>query len=221
MKLLYIENELTIALPVLKILEKKGFEIDHFTDGIQGLNQAINSDYDCLILDLNLPGMDGIAITKKLRSLNIQTPILMLTARTSLDDKVTGFDIGADDYLTKPFEILELTARIKSLIKRTCENKNLELILDDLKINVDQNQILDLNHKTTTSISSKEMGVLEYLLRHKGKVISSEELLEHVWDSNINSFTATVKTHMKTLRKKLGLSANKIQTIKGKGYIIE
>lgn len=220
MKLLYIEDEKTIAFPVIKILKKKGFEIDYFENGKDGLLAALSNNYDCIILDLNLPQIDGIEIAKEIRDSGSITPVLMLTARSSIEDKLKGFQIGTDDYLTKPFEILELIARINSLIKRTSENKVVKLTIEGLELSPDKNEVMDRNNKETIVLSSKEMGLFEYLLRHKGSVISSEELLEHVWDSNINIFSDTVKTHVKTLRKKLSRYPDLIKTIKGKGYII-
>src|SRR5258706_6987833 len=141
MKLLYIEDELTIAEPVIRILEKKGFEIDYSENGTSGLEMAVTNNYDCLILDLNLPEIDGLKIAKEIRLREIETPILMLTARTTLEDKLIGFETGTDDYLTKPFEILELIARVNALIKRKSENKTIELTIGEYMVNVDQNII--------------------------------------------------------------------------------
>lgn len=220
MKLLYVEDEKTIAVPVIKILKKKGFEVDYFDNGKEGLSAGLNNNYDCIILDLNLPQVDGISITQRLRQSSIVTPILILTARTTIEDKLIGFEVGSDDYLTKPFEILELIARVNALIKRSSENKVQKLTIDSLEVFKDRNEVFDFNRNETITLSSKEMGLFEYLLRHKGKVVSAEELLEHVWDTNVNVFSDTVKTHVKTLRKKLHNYPNLIKTIKGKGYTI-
>lgn len=220
MKILYIEDQKDIALPVIKVLKKKGFIADYAEDGNKGLEMALINNYDCVILDLNLPGIDGIEIAKSLKEKKPEVNILMLTARVSLDNKITGFESGADDYLTKPFEILELIARINAVVRRNSSNSNIQLMIGSQLLNIEKNELVNSNN-TITLLSNKESGVLEYLIRNKGRVISSEELLEHVWDTNANIFTETVKTHIKTIRKKLGENANLIQTIKGKGYIYE
>mgnify|MGYP001470775924 CR=1 FL=1 len=220
MKILYIEDQKDIAIPVIKVFKKKGYIVDYSENGSEGLDMALVNNYDCIVLDLNLPGIDGIEISKKIKSEKPNSNILMLTARTSLDNKITGFQSGADDYLTKPFEILELIARINAVVRRNSINNSIELKLGDLILNPEKNCLMD-NNKNEIYLSNKEAGVLEYLIRNKGRVISSEELLEHVWDTNANIFTETVKTHIKTIRKKLGRDSELIKTIKGKGYIYE
>jgi len=220
MKILYIEDQKDIALPVIKVLKKKGYIVDYSEDGAIGQEMALVNTYDCIILDLNLPGIDGIQIAKKVKELKPDSNILMLTARTSLDNKITGFESGADDYLTKPFEILELIARINAIVRRNSTNNSIELTIGSFKLNAEKNSLID-NKNNTITLSNKETGVLEYLIRNKNRVISSEELLEHVWDTNANIFTETVKTHIKTIRKKLGKDSELIKTIKGKGYIYE
>lgn len=220
MKILYIEDQKDIAAPVIKVLKKKGFIADYSEDGNKGLDMALVNNYDCVILDLNLPGIDGIEIAKQIKDKKPESNILMLTARTSLENKITGFESGADDYLTKPFEILELIARINAIVRRNSSNHEVELNIGNFTLNIEKNALMDSNNNSV-SLSNKETGVLEYLIRNKGRVISSEELLEHVWDTNANIFTETVKTHIKTIRKKLGENAELIQTIKGKGYIYE
>lgn len=226
MKLLYIEDELTIAKPVISVLESKGFMVDFSEEGNEGLEKAVVNNYDCIILDLNLPGIDGIKIAKTIRKRSISTPILMVTARTALDSKLQGFNTGTDDYLTKPFEILELIARVEALIRRKSINNETKLKFGKYYFHPDKNVLslssgLQDTSESRIVLSNKESGMLEYLIRNKGKVISQEEFLEHVWDSNVDMFTETVKTHIKTLRKKLGKEAELIQTIKGKGYIYE
>ena len=220
MKILYIEDQKDIALPVIKVLKKKGYIVDYSEDGAIGQEMALVNTYDCIILDLNLPGIDGIQIAKKVKELKPDSNILMLTARTSLDNKITGFESGADDYLTKPFEILELIARINAIVRRNSTNNSIELTIGSFKLNAEKNSLIDTKN-ITIALSNKETGVLEYLIRNKNRVISSEELLEHVWDTNANIFTETVKTHIKTIRKKLGKDSELIKTIKGKGYIYE
>lgn len=219
MKVLYIEDEKNIALPVINVLKKKGYIVDYAEEGKEGLSMALTNSYDCIILDLNLPGIDGIEISKRLR-VDSQVPILMLTARTGLNDKLKGFEVGADDYLPKPFELLELIARLDALIRRNSTNKNIELKIGDFDFMPDRN-VLKNSKNVETVLSNKESGILEYLIRNRNKVVSTEELLSHVWFTNVNIFTDTVKTHIKTLRKKLGENATLIKTIKGRGYIYE
>lgn len=219
MKLLIIEDEKKIALPLKKYLENKGFAVDFTDNGKDGLQKAIINQYDCILLDLNLPNLDGMELASKLRKKNNTVPIIMVTARSQIYDKIEGFDTGADDYVTKPFNLEELLARIKAVIKRNSLNKTRELSFNGYTLLPDQNKV---KCKTASVIlSNKETAVLEYLLRNKGRIVSTEELLEHVWDSEIDMFTDTVKTHVKTLRKKLDPNKKLIKTVRGKGYIIE
>jgi DNA-binding response OmpR family regulator len=141
----------------------------------------------------------------------------MVTARSQIYDKLEGFDSGADDYITKPFDMKELVARINSLIKRSNINQEHLLEIEDMKIYPEKNLVKD--GEKEIELSNKEMGILQYLVRNRGRIISSEELLEHVWDSNIDMFTETVKTHIKTLRKKIDPEKKIIQTVRGKGYV--
>jgi DNA-binding response OmpR family regulator len=220
MKVIIIEDEKSIADPIIRVLGRKGFIVDYASDGIAAEKLLLSNEYDCIVLDLNLPSRDGIEITKKLRDSGSVVPILMLTARSQMYDKLTGFESGADDYLTKPFDLQELLARINALIKRTCLNRQPQLCCGDLVLDSAQNLLKHKDNKFTVVLSNKETAMLEYLIRNKGNVVSAETLLEHVWDRNVNIFTDTVKTHIKTLRKKLGDRENLLKTIKGKGYLI-
>lgn len=219
MRLLIIEDEQDIAEPLKLVFEKQGFAVDFTDNGIDGFNEAKLNEYDCIILDLNLPGMDGIEISKELRSLSIFTPIIMLTARSQQFNKLEGFDNGADDYVTKPFDLQELIARVKSVIRRNSQNQQLELEFSGYKLAPESNQI-EHPKLGIIQLSNKETGILEYLVRNKGRYVSTEELLEHVWDREADIFSSTVKTHMKTLRKKVDPEKNLIKTMRGKGYIL-
>lgn len=220
MKVLIIEDEKNIVDPIARILSKKGFQVDIAYDGQEGLHQVGLNEYDCIVLDLNLPKIDGIAVAKQLAEKKITTPILMLTARSQIYDKLTGFESGADDYLTKPFDMQELIARISALIRRNSKNTQLTLEIGNSELDPAQNMLHIKEDNECVQLSNKETGILEYLIRNKGRVVSAEELLQHVWDSNVNLFTDTIKTHMKTLRAKMGKDGELIKTIKGKGYII-
>jgi DNA-binding response OmpR family regulator len=218
MRILLVEDEKFIAKPIQNALERRTYAVDYAQTGPEGLQLAKLNEYDCLILDLNLPEIDGIEIAKTLRTENINTPILMLTARTSQRNKWEGFESGADDYLTKPFDLKELLLRVKALIRRNSKEQNEVLsiggiVLDPVAIQVKKGDIqIELNNK--------EFGILEYLLRNKGSVISAEDLLEHVWDREIDAFTQTVRTNIKTLRKKVDQKKEIILTVRGKGYVI-
>lgn len=219
MKILYIEDEENIAKPVIRVLRSRNYLVDYAMDGKKGLSMSLENKYDCIILDLNLPEISGIDICKKIREAEISTPILMLTARSQMYDKLEGFDVGTDDYLTKPFDLQELLARINALIKRGNPIKSSELKIGNLVLDTGKNQLVD--GQNIYNLSNKECAVLEYLILNKGRAVSTEELLEHVWDTNIDVFTDTVKTHIKTLRSKMNGNGDLIKTIKGKGYLVE
>jgi DNA-binding response OmpR family regulator len=219
MRLLLIEDEADLARPLKKVLEKQGYAVDWFDDGEKGYRNAKINEYDCCLLDLNLPGKDGVEIAKDLRAEGSDMPIIMLTARSQMYDKLEGFHVGTDDYITKPFHLPEVFARIKAVIKRSSENKDQKLMLRDYEVMVERNMLKSDSEEIT--LSNKEMGILEYLLRNSGRVVSAEEILEHVWDREVDMFSDTVKTHMKTLRKKMDPEKTIIKTIKGKGYVID
>lgn len=218
MKLLIIEDEKQIALPLKKSLEVTGFLVDYAQDGKQGLEMAELNNYDCILLDLNLPLIEGTKISEVLRSSNNTTPIIMLTARSQSYDKLKGFELGADDYVTKPFDTKELIARVRAVIKRNSINKSQKLHLGNIEFVPEKNLVT--KNGQNVYLSSKEASLLEYLLRNQGRTVSTEELLEHVWDSEIDYFTDTVKTHIKTLRKKIDPEKKTIKTIRGKGYLV-
>ena len=225
MRLLIVEDETDISIPLKKVLEGRGFAVDTAEDGKLGLEFAEMNDYDCILLDLNLPEIDGIELSTRLRKTR-QTPIIMVTARSQLFNKLEGFREGADDYVTKPFNIEELVARIHAVIKRHSLNKLNVLEIGSLKLIPEQNTVFisqsaQDGDEITIELTTKETAVLEYLLRNRGKIVSAEELLEHVWDEEVNLFSDTVKTHIKTLRSKVDSEKKLIHTVRGKGYIIK
>lgn len=224
MRIIIIEDEKDLALPLKKSLETAGFAVDYAQDGKKGLELTHSNDYDCILLDLNLPEIDGLSLARQLRASQNTTPIIMLTARSQLYNKIEGFDHGADDYITKPFALKELVARIKAMIKRNSMNKQEKLTFGKHELIPSQNKVLQHNSNGSQkeiSLSNKETGILEYLLRNKGTIVSTEEILEHVWDREIDTFTDTVKTHIKTLRQKIDPGKNILKTIRRKGYVIE
>ena len=216
MRILIIEDEADIADTLKIYLEKQGFAVDVRYDGNAGFSALKLNQYDCCLLDLNLPGKDGMEIINDIREAGNIVPVIMLTARSQIYDKLDGFKHGADDYMTKPFHLAEVVARIEAVIRRFSDNKNHSLYLEDYEIIPTQNRVM--KEGRGIDLSTKEMRLLEYLVRNKNRIIPAEELLEHVWDDSVDMFSDTVKTHIKTLRKKIDPNKKIIKTVKGKGY---
>ncbi len=221
MRILVVEDEKVMANALVTGLSRQGYSTDVAYDGEEALNLAEINKYDLVLLDLNLPKIDGIEVCRRLRASGDSTGILMLTARSGLDDRVLGLDIGADDYLLKPFHFPELLARVRAILRRDGENRDVILRSDDLVL--DPNSVKLFLNGTEIPLTSKEFGILEYLMRNVGRVVSQEELLEHVWNEDANLFTQTIKVHINNIRKKLANvgGTGRISTIKGRGYIIE
>ncbi len=217
MKILVIEDQSELRKLVKNFLENYGYVVDEAEDGEEGYHKINMNSYDCLILDLNLPKLDGIEIARKVRKGGSGIPIIMLTARSEIYDKIEGFDNGADDYITKPFDMKELLARVEAVLRRSQKDQKLVMKFKEYEVFPKENLLR--KDKEEIQLTNKEMGVLEYLLHHKGEIVSAEELLEHVWDSEVDMFSDTVKTHIKTLRKKLDPKKKYLQTIRGKGYM--
>ncbi len=221
MRVLIIEDEESIAKPLKKGLEHRNFAVDVQFDGETGLREAKINEYDCIILDLNLPGIDGITVAQELRKTGNSTPILMLTARNLKKSLYEGFESGANDYLTKPFDFSELVYRVNALIRSNSKNSVVDKILQIADIVIDTAAIKVTKGEEPVILNKKEYGILEYLFRKQGTMVTQEELLEHVWDSSIDSFSQTVRTNMKTLRKKIDPEKKLIKTVKGYGYLVE
>ena len=222
-KVLIVEDEAAISMPLRDRLESEGYEVGVVGDGLQGFAKACTGEWDLLILDLMLPGRDGLEVCRDLRGKGIATPVLMLTARDQTVDKVLGLKIGADDYLTKPFEMIELLARVEALLRRRpgqSPNATLYPI---------GNYVLDIRKQLlrkggeTTELSTQEFKLLKYLCEHKGEVLDRDELLDAVWGYDEVPYTRTVDVHIAWLRQKLGDSKNQnlIITIRGRGYKLE
>lgn len=223
MRLLIVEDEADLARPLAKSLEKEGYAVDWVEDGKNGLIQARVNDYDCILLDLNLPEMDGLEVATRLREARKLTPIIMLTARSQVFNKLEGFESGADDYVTKPFDLRELMARVRAVVKRKSPNQEEKLSFGQYELVPEQNMVIrDEGPKNREiELSNKETALLEYLIRNRGQIVSTEDILEHVWDAEIDLFTDTVKTHIKTLRKKIDQGKKLIKTVRGKGYMVK
>lgn len=215
-----MEDEHRLASIVKKGLEEEGFAVDTAHDGEEGQYLAEVEDYDLIILDVMLPKVDGITICRNLRQEKIKVPILMLTAKASVEDKVAGLDSGADDYLTKPFAFLELRSRINALIRRSRQEVTpilaiADLVLDPLKHNV-------VRDGRNINLTPKEFAVLEFLLRHKDEVVTRTMVTEHVWDYNFGGMSNVVDVFVAAIRRKVDRDAQTklIHTIHGVGYKI-
>lgn len=222
MRILVVEDEHRIANMLKKGLEQERFAVDLAYDGNDGFDLASTENYDLIVLDLMLPGMDGLTICKNLRNKSLHTPILMLTAKGQTKDKVDGLDTGADDYVTKPFAFEELLARIRALIRRPKSTLNNQLSVADLVLNTNNFEVKRAN--SILNLSSKEFSLLEYLLRHKNKIVPKQEIISHVWDYNADILENTVEVYIRNLRNKIDLPfKNKkplIHTVRGFGYKI-
>lgn len=220
MRLLIIEDEQRLANVIKKGFTEDGFAVDTAFDGEEGFFLASSESYDAIILDITLPKKDGLSVCRELRSQRIRTPILMLTAKATLEDKVAGLDTGADDYLTKPFAFTELRSRIHALIRRNSHELSSQLTIADL--------ILDPMKHTVTrggthiSVTPKEFSVLELLLRHKDEVVTRTMITEHVWDYNFDGMSNVVDVFVASLRRKVDKKSSKklIHTLHGVGYKI-
>jgi len=221
MRILVIEDEQKVANFIKRGLKEEGYSVDVACDGEEGYLLAKDNEYDVIILDVMLPKMDGITLCKKLRAEKIFTPIIMLTAKDSVKDKVVGLDSGANDYLTKPFSFEELLARIRVLLRKEQTATPTKLQVDDLVLDL-------LTHKVSRagkeiSLTNKEYALLEYLMRNAGSIVTRTMISEHVWDINFDTFTNVIDVYVNYLRNKIdkGYKKKLIHTIRGRGYIIK
>ncbi len=217
MRLLVVEDEPKLNFLIKKGLQQKGYAVDSAFDGVEGQLFAENEVYDLIILDILLPKNDGMAVCKNLRTLGITVPIIFLTAKDALEDKVLGLDSGADDYLVKPFEFTELLARIRALLRRP--KASLPVLLASGALTLDTGaQTAKINDRKVP-LTKREFRLLEYLLRNKNKVLTREQILDHVWDMSSDAYSNTVDAHVKNLRRKLkGEYAKRLETVRGVGY---
>jgi DNA-binding response OmpR family regulator len=221
-KVLIVEDEHKIANLIKQGLEQERFVVDIAYDGTAGYDYASSEPYDVIVLDRLLPGMNGLNICKKLREQGNHTPILMLTAKVQVTDKVEGLNSGADDYLTKPFAFEELLARIKALARRPKTTTGNVLQVEDLSLNSDTYEIK--RGKDEIALSSKEFALLEYLMRHQNKTLSKEQIINHVWSYDANVLPNTVEVFVGYLRNKIDRpfkdKQSLIHTVRGFGYKI-
>ena len=218
--MLLVEDEKGVANFIKKGLEEEHYTIDHAIDAGEGLSFISVNQYDLIILDIMLPGMSGIELCREIRKKGIQSPIMMLTARDTIDDKVTGLDSGADDYMTKPFSFDEFLARIRALLRRK-QDKLTELTYGDLKVDTLAHRAFAAGKEVL--LRPKEYAILVYLLRNRGRVLSRTQILENVWGYDFNPNTNIVDVHIKSLREKLDEVniQNLIRSVRGVGYMID
>ncbi len=217
MRILVVEDEHKIANSIKRGLEQEGYAVDVAYDGEMGYDLASGENYRVIVLDLMLPKMGGMAVCRKLRIEGNHTPILILTAKGEVSDKVEGLNAGADDYLVKPFAFAELVARIKALSRRPKENLGTVLKSGDLSLDTVSFSVKKSNKDI--SLSKKEFSLLEYLMRHKGKVVTKEQIMQSVWDYEADILPNTVEVFIGYLRSKIG--PNTIKTVRGFGYKVE
>ncbi len=221
MRILLVEDEEKIASFIQRGLAEQRFTVDMAPDGEEGLYLAEINPYDLIILDLMLPKKDGISICRQLREQKNSTPILMLTARDAVKDKVSGLNAGADDYLTKPFSFSELLARVRALLRRERNEKVDQLRVGDLELNMLNQQVRRDNE--TITLTNKEYGLLEYLMLNANQIVTRTMISEHVWKEDFNSFTNVIDVHIRYLRNKIDKNKKKklIHTVRGTGYILK
>ncbi len=223
MRILVIEDEHKVANSTKQGLEQEGFAADVAYTGTDGYDLAITEDYDLILLDLMLPKLSGTEICENLRNEGIRTPILMLTAKDDLDDKIAGLNIGADDYLTKPFSFLELLARIKALLRRPNTLLPNNLSCSNLSLNTQEYKVF--RDDKEIKLSKKEFSLLEYLVRNKNKILTKEKIIEHVWSFDSDVLPNTVEVYIGYLRNKIDKPFKSktplIKTFRGFGYKLE
>ena len=221
MRILVVEDEVNLNDIIVKKLRLEHYGVDSCFDGKEALDYIFSAEYDVILLDIMLPKLDGFEVLKKIRNKNIKTPVLLLTARDGIEDRVQGLDFGADDYLVKPFAFDELLARIRVLLRRNTDNASNIFTLSNLTVNCNSHEVFRDN--TSIKLSTREFTILEYMIRNKEKVLSREKIEQHIWDYNYEGGTNVVDVYIRYLRKKIddNFSPKLIHTIRGIGYILK
>lgn len=221
MKILIIEDEKPLSDILKELLEKQKYMVDAVYNGIDGMDYGLSGIYDLILLDIMLPGMNGVEVLKQLRKEKIKTPIIMLTAKSEVDDKVTGLDYGADDYVTKPFETRELMARIRSATRRKGEIIGDQLVYSDLTI--DKGTMKAMTDLEEVKLSLKEFQILEILMANQGQIITKEQFAEKIWGYEFDGEYNSVEVYISFVRKKLKFIKSKVQikATRGVGYSME
>jgi DNA-binding response OmpR family regulator len=221
MKLLVVEDERRLAGILKEGFGEAGYMVDVALDGERGQVLALTGEYDVILLDVMLPGRSGVDVCREIRRRRVDSAILMLTARDTLEDKVRGLDCGADDYLTKPFEFPELLARVRSLLRRTTRSRSQVLNVEDLEIDTSTHEVRRAGERIR--LTAKEYALLEYLAYNAGRVLTRDQILAHVWPSDFEGFSNTVDVFIRYLRRKIddGHEQKLIQTVIGSGYTLK
>ena len=219
MRILVVEDEKKLAALIKKVLEKEKYAVDVAYDGQESLDYALTYPYDVIVLDILLPKKNGFEVIQELRNKKISPPVLMLTAKDAVEDKILGLDLGADDYLTKPFDVGELLARIRALVRRETAAKPNTLKAGDLSL--DPRTYIVKRAGKIIHLTSREFSLLEYLLRRKNQILTRDTIIDHVWDSTFESVTNIVDVYIRYLRRKMDTeySQNFIHTVSGVGYM--
>jgi two-component system OmpR family response regulator len=220
MKILIIEDDLTLARNLKQVLVKDGFAVDVSSTREDGLAQTEINEYDCIVLDINLPDGSGFDLLHDLRKAENKTPVIIVTARGQVEDRIKGLNLGADDYVPKPVDSNELTARIRAVIRRNTQSALPVLAIGDLVVKPAEHLARVGNH--TLDLTAKEFAVLEYLAQHNGQIITRTMLMEHIWGSDFETFSNVIDVYIRNLRRKLEKNSkiSHIKTIRGKGYIL-
>lgn len=221
MRILVVEDEIDLQEAIAEGLRLDGYAVDTCGDGNEAYELIYVENYDLVILDLNLPGMDGLDVLNKIRKENGELKVLILSARDRVSDKVKGLDLGANDYLTKPFDFEELEARIRNLLRRKFVQEQNEIVYCGITLHLSERKVV-INNKQL-ALTKKEFALLEYFMLNQNRVISQEELIEHIWNSEADSFSGAVRVHIAGLRKKLKteLGFDPIITKIGEGYLLQ
>lgn len=221
MRILLVEDEKKVSIFIKKGLEEEGYAVDSASDGETGLEMGLDGVHDLIILDINLPKRDGLSVLQQLRTKSVSTPVLLLTVRTAIEDRVIGLDTGADDYLTKPFAFEELLARVRALLRRQTEAETPLLEVADLTLDPARRLVLRGGDKI--DLTTKEFALLDYLLRNRDRVLTRTMISEHVWDYDFDSMTNVIDVYVNYLRKKIdaGREPKLIHTVRGVGYVLK
>lgn len=221
MRILLVEDDADLAQFIRKGLKEEQYAVDVATDGEEGLELALNTAYDLLILDIMLPKLDGLTLCRRIRDKGNMTPVLLLTARNTLEDKVSGFDTGADQFLPKPFAFVELLAQIRALLRRGSSQQIVQLQAADLRLDPASHRVWRAGQEI--ALTNKEYALLEFLLRNKNRVLTRTAIIEHVWDISYDPMTNIVDAHIRALRAKIDrdFTPPLIATVRGAGYMLE
>jgi two-component system OmpR family response regulator len=221
MHILLVEDELKMARALRRGLEQEGHSVASATDGDDALSRGVEFEYDAIVLDVMLPGRDGFSICRELRARDRWAPVLMLTARDAVEDRIRGLDAGADDYLVKPFAFGELLARLRALVRRGVSERPAVLTVGDVELDPAAHTVT--RGGSLVDLSVREFSLLEFLMRHAGEVVSRTRILEQVWDVNYDSFSNVVDVYVGYLRRKLEQPFGRpfIRTVRGVGYVVE